>query len=435
VLKYKIVKGYILRNGSNYYVLNNLRNRFDPIIEKVGRGFASLGFGPSFWTWVGLGLSIISAIMFSLHSPAIGVDYYTATFLGSLFLLFAGFFDIVDGAVARVTKRTSALGGYLDSVLDKVSEIIIFIGILIGSFTNPVLVLVALSLSMLVSYTRARGEGLGVDLKGKGIAERAERILIIVILGFIPFQDNISVALWIISILAAITVLERLKVVSAKFGAPLFSLQTFRDMSSRNHEYEASSGTVTSRLNEPPTSLSKITKNVNDYLDKPNDKKMTTSNTYSKPSSTATTTTTKTPPPPPPPPSSTTTKTPPPPPPPPSSTKKAEFLDGTDPNETGRNVAHIIFDQEGEDEIYKKFTKSNTTSSTSGSTESDTSNTTSSTSGSTESDTSNTTSSTSGSTESDTSNTTSSTSGSTESGNNNDTKPATQEDKKPENNP
>ena len=377
MLKYKIVKGYILRNGSNYYVLNNLRNRFDPIIEKVGRGFASLGFGPSFWTWVGLGLSIISAIMFSLHSPAIGVDYYTATFLGSLFLLFAGFFDIVDGAVARVTKRTSALGGYLDSVLDKVSEIIIFIGILIGSFTNPVLVLVALSLSMLVSYTRARGEGLGVDLKGKGIAERAERILIIVILGFIPFQDNISVALWIISILAAITVLERLKVVSAKFGTPLFSLQTFRDMSSRNHEYESSSGTVTSRLNEPPTSLSKITKNVNDYLDKPNDKKMTTSNTYSKPSSTATTTTT------------TTTKTPPPPPPPPSSTKKAEFLDGTDPNETGRNVAHIIFDQEGEDEVYKKFTKSNTASNTSSNTEGD---------------------------------------------NHNDTKPATNEDKKPENN-
>ena len=403
MLKYKIVKGYILRNGSNYYVLNNLRNRFDPIIEKVGRGFASLGFGPSFWTWVGLGLSIISAIMFSLHSPAIGVDYYTATFLGSLFLLFAGFFDIVDGAVARVTKRTSALGGYLDSVLDKVSEIIIFIGILIGSFTNPVLVLVALSLSLLVSYTRARGEGLGVDLKGKGIAERAERILIIVILGFIPFQDNISVALWIISILAAITVLERLKVVSAKFGTPLFSLQTFRDMSSRNHEYEASSGTVTSRLNEPPTSLSKITKNVNDYLDKPNDKKMTTSNTYSKPSSTTTTTTTTKTPPPPPQPSSTTTKTPPP---QPSSTttKKAEFLDGTDPNETGRNVAHIIFDQEGEDEVYKKFTKSNTASNTSSNTEGDTSNTASNTSSNTEGD------------------------------NHNDTKPATNEDKKPENN-
>ena len=369
-------------------MLNNLINRFDPIIEKVGRGFASLGFGPSFWTWVGLGLSIISAIMFSLHSPAIGVDWYTATFLGSLFLLLAGFFDVVDGAVARVTKRTSALGGYLDSVLDKVSEIIIFTGILIGSFTNPVLVLVALSLSLLVSYTRARGEGLGVDLKGKGIAERAERIIIIVILGFIPFQENISVALWIISILAAITVLERLKIVSTKFGTPLFSVQTFKDMSSRNHEYEASSGTITSRINEPPTSLSKITKNVNDYLEKPDNKKMTTPDKTSKSSSTtssSTTTTTTTSPPPPP--STTTTTTTSPPPPPPSSAPKAQYLDQTDPNETGRNLADIIFglEQEGEDEIYKKFTKSNTASSSSSETDSGKNDTVSSSSSETDS--------------------------------------------------
>jgi phosphatidylglycerophosphate synthase len=384
-------------------VLNNLRNRFDPIIEKVGRGFARLGFGPSFWTWVGLGLSIISAIMFSLHSPAIGVDWYTATFLGSLFLLLAGFFDVVDGAVARVTKRTSALGGYLDSVLDKVSEIIIFTGILIGSFTNPVLVLVALSLSLLVSYTRARGEGLGVDLKGKGIAERAERIIIIVILGFIPFQENISVALWIISILAAITVLERLKIVSTKFGTPLFSVQTFKDMSSRNHEYDASTGTNTSRINEPPTSLSKITKNVNDYLEKPDNKKMTTPDKTSKSSSTTSTKTTTSPPPPStttttttttspppstttsPPPSTTTTTTTSPP--PPSSAPKAQYLDQTDPNETGRNVADIIFglEQEGEDETYKKFTKSNTTSSSSSETDSGKNDTTSSSSSETDS--------------------------------------------------
>ncbi len=323
-------------------MLNNLRNKFDPIFEKVGRGFASLGFGPSFWTWIGLILSIISAIMFSLHSPAIGVDWYTATILGSLFLLIAGFFDAVDGAVARVTKRSTPLGGYLDSVIDKVSEIIVFVGIMIGSFTNPVLVLVGLSLSLLVSYTRARGEGLGVDLKGKGIAERAERILIIVILGFIPFADNMSVALWIISLLSAITVLERLKVVSAKLGTPLFSIQTFKDIFQRNHDFDGMShGTMTSRLNEPPTSLSKLTKNVNDYLDKPANTKI------ESPNRSTTTSTTK--------PETTkpeTTK--------PETTKpettKAQYLDKTDPNETGRNVAQIVFGkEEEEDEIYKKF--------------------------------------------------------------------------------
>ena len=101
-------------------MLNNLRNKFDPLLEKVGIGFASLGFGPNFWTWIGLILSIISAIMFSLHS--IGANWYTATFLGGLFLLIAGFFDLVDGAVARVTKKTSTLGSFLDSRIDKVSE-------------------------------------------------------------------------------------------------------------------------------------------------------------------------------------------------------------------------------------------------------------------------------------------------------------------------
>ncbi|MDR4491252.1 MAG: CDP-alcohol phosphatidyltransferase family protein [Candidatus Nitrosocosmicus sp.] len=340
-------------------MLNNLRNKFDPIFEKLGLGFANLGFGPSFWTWIGLLLSIISAIMFSLHSPAIGVDWYTATILGGIFLLMAGFFDAIDGAVARVTNRTTPLGGYLDSVIDKVSEIIVFVGIMIGSFTNPVLVLVALSLSLLVSYTRAKGDGLGVDLKGKGIAERAERILIIAILGFIPFQDNMSVALWIIAILSAITVLERLKVVSTRLGTPLFSLQTFKDMFQRTHDFDrlSSSGTMTSRLNEPPTSLSKLTKNVSDYLDKSGNKKL-------EPSTKPTTSTTTAPPPKP----STTTAPPPKPstttaPPPTSDTQtsqpKAQYLDKTDPNETGRNVAQIVFGtEEEEDERYKKFLES-----------------------------------------------------------------------------
>jgi archaetidylinositol phosphate synthase len=350
-------------------VLNNLRNKFDPVFEKLGRGFASLGFGPSFWTWIGLLLSIISAIMFSLHSPAIGVDWYTATVLGGIFLLIAGFFDAIDGAVARVTNRSTPIGGYLDSVIDKVSEVIVFVGIMIGSFTNPVLVLVALSLSLLVSYTRAKGDGLGVDLKGKGIAERAERILIIAILGFIPFQDNMSVALWIIAILSAITVLERLKVVSARLGIPLFSMQTFQDMFKRTHEFEGlSSGTMTSRLNEPPTSLSKLTKNVNDYLDSSGNKKSETSGKFASSTSVSTTTTpppkpstTTTPPPKPsttttPPPKPSTTTTPPPKPEGQPDQAKAQYLDKTDPNETGRNVAQIVFGQEEEEEErYKKF--------------------------------------------------------------------------------
>ena len=142
-------------------MLNNLRNKFDPFLEKVGIGFAKLGFSPNFWTWMGLILSIISAIIYSLHSPSIGANWYSATLIGGIFLIIAGGADAIDGAVARVTNKTSALGSFLDSVIDKVSEIIIFIGVLIGNFTNPVLVLVTLSLSLLVSYTEIERRFIG----------------------------------------------------------------------------------------------------------------------------------------------------------------------------------------------------------------------------------------------------------------------------------
>ena len=330
-----MVKGYISRLRSNYLVLNNLRNKFDPILEKIGVGFANLGYGPNFWTWLGLILSIISAIMFSLHSPSVGANWYTATFLGGLFLIIAGFFDAIDGTVARVTKKTSALGSFLDSIIDKVSEIVIFIGILIGNFTNPVLVLVTLSLSILVSYTRARAESMGIDLKGKGIAERAERILILSILAFIPFQDNISVALWIISILAIITILERLKIVSAVFGSSLFSVESFRQIFKRDSSlagsyYSTTGGQDTTKFDNdkpsppPSSSSSKFSDSVREILHKPDTKKNEKLG-ESKPKIEESK---------------------------PYKTEKASFLDKTDPNEMGRNTEQIISELENED---KKF--------------------------------------------------------------------------------
>jgi archaetidylinositol phosphate synthase len=313
-------------------VLNNLRNKFDPLLERVSIGFASLGFGPNFWTWMSLILSIISAIMFSLHSPSIGANWYTATLLGGIFLIIAGFFDAIDGAVARVTKKTSAFGGFLDSIIDKVSEIVVLIGVLIGNFTNPVLVLVTLSLAILISYTRARAESIGVDLKGKGIAERAERILILSILAFIPFRDNISVALWIISILAIITILERLKIVSEIFGVPLFSIQTFRqifqreDMTNRDYKLGSNRSDSSSNTNSRPSSA-KSSINTKEVESRPEIKRdIKTEESKSK------------------------------------TLPKANFLDKTDPNETGRNVAQLIFEQEEEDK--KAPTKPATTTST-----------------------------------------------------------------------
>ena len=133
--------------------------------------------------------------------------------------MFSGFCDIIDGSVARGTNQTTRKGAFLDSSFDKISEIIIFAGIAYGRLADPFLCLVSLGLSLLVSYTRARAESLGVKLKGVGIGERAERMLIIAIIGMIPVQGAMEWAIIIVSIVAGITSVQRIATTAKKLSS------------------------------------------------------------------------------------------------------------------------------------------------------------------------------------------------------------------------
>ena len=100
-----------------------------------------------------------------------------------LIILFAGLFDMLDGQVARIGKKTSRYGALFDSVLDRYSELIVLFGfcyylILKGYFFSSLFAFVALIGSMMVSYVRARAEGLGIECKG-GLMQRPERVVII----------------------------------------------------------------------------------------------------------------------------------------------------------------------------------------------------------------------------------------------------------------
>jgi len=180
-------------------VLNNLRHSLQPYLEKIGSGFAATGLSPNFWTGVGIAFAFASAI-------AYGLNIEFALIIGGALLLVSGFFDIVDGQVARVTNKTSKKGAFLDSIFDKIAEVLIFLGILIG-FAEPYLVLLAITLSLLVSYARARAESLGIKLQGIGIGERAERLLVIAIIGMIGFMEY---AIVIVIVIAGITLIQRI---------------------------------------------------------------------------------------------------------------------------------------------------------------------------------------------------------------------------------
>jgi len=159
-----------------YFVLNNLRETLRPALEKVGKGFASTGLSPNFWTVVGLIIALSSAVVYGM-----GIEF--GLIIGGILLLVSGFFDMVDGQVARVTGKTSKKGEYLDSMFDKISEVAIFLGILVGGYAEPYLVLLAITLSLLVSYARAKSDLINIKLQGIGIGERAERLLVIAIIG------------------------------------------------------------------------------------------------------------------------------------------------------------------------------------------------------------------------------------------------------------
>lgn len=190
-------------------MLNKLRQAMNPGLNRIGSLFASTGMSPGFWTALSLILAASSGLTY-MSAVFLGSNWYLSSMAGSILLLISGFFDLVDGCVARVTKQTSKKGAYLDSVFDKISESIIFIGLAIGGLANPVISLIALSLSLLVSYTRAKSEAVGVELKGVGIGERAERLLLIGILGLIPLEGILQGAVILVCILAGITLIQRM---------------------------------------------------------------------------------------------------------------------------------------------------------------------------------------------------------------------------------
>ena len=185
-------------------MLSRFRGALRPLVEDVARVFIRTGISPNALTWLGLLVGVFTAISFAAKLPQVA---------GACLLVY-GLFDIVDGAVARLTFRESAFGGLLDSVADRYGEFLIYLGIIYGDLAALGLPswawgTLALGGSFMVSYTRARAELAGSGKLAVGLAERPERILILAIGSLLAFT-NYAVAL--IAILSHLTAIHRLLV-------------------------------------------------------------------------------------------------------------------------------------------------------------------------------------------------------------------------------
>lgn len=172
------------------------------IESPIAKILHALGLSPNMITILGLILSIVASYLI-----------YQGYFLVSgLLILISGFMDMMDGALARRYATASQMGAFLDSVTDRISEAALLFGILLfylnqyNTYSGEIkLLFLTLAGSMLVSYLRARGESLNIDCK-IGIMTRPERILLISI-GLL--FDQLSIILWIMATLSALTIIQR----------------------------------------------------------------------------------------------------------------------------------------------------------------------------------------------------------------------------------
>jgi archaetidylinositol phosphate synthase len=187
-------------------MLTRLKQKFQAYIASVAKAAHRAGLTPNRLSAIGIIFAFLSAFAYwgRLFNQLLLVA-------APILLLVSGFFDVLDGVVARLYGQTTIFGGFLDSLLDRYADSAVIVGIILGDLCFLGGGLAALIGSLLVSYTRARGEAAGVKMEAVGLAERAERIIILAIASFvtIAWKDALSWAMIILAILTNLTVLQR----------------------------------------------------------------------------------------------------------------------------------------------------------------------------------------------------------------------------------
>jgi CDP-diacylglycerol---glycerol-3-phosphate 3-phosphatidyltransferase len=157
---------------------------------------------PNLLTTIGFLVTCGAGLAYSDHHVR------TAGFL----VLLGGVFDIFDGRVARLSGLGSKFGAFYDSTLDRISETVVFIGMLslyndyrleLGDVGMIYLIMLAMAGSQMISYTRARAEAMGLDCR-VGLMPRAERVVLIGLSSLLFGESNNGLALKIVIVLLAI---------------------------------------------------------------------------------------------------------------------------------------------------------------------------------------------------------------------------------------
>lgn len=192
------------------------------IIQAMVRGLASMGVPPNILTTIGVSINVFCGVLFGMGE----------FFWAGVVLIIANVFDMLDGNVARLTGNVTRYGGFLDSSLDRLSDMVAILGIMVfyasntpqHSLMNVILGGVAMMGSVMVSYTTARSEALGVKAN-VGFLQRPERIVLLIIGALSTwdwnsdsvFFNRMPQVLWVLAIGSVWTLIHRMYFIRTEF--------------------------------------------------------------------------------------------------------------------------------------------------------------------------------------------------------------------------
>ena len=189
-------------------MLTKLKKKVQAMLATEATATHEIGLTPNMVSVIGIVSAFLSAFVYA--------EWQVHTFyllLGTLLLLFSGFCDALDGALARLYHKTTVFGGFLDSLLDRYADAVVYTGIIVGGLCDALWGLAALIGSLLVSYSRAKAEAAGIGMESIGLAERAERIIILAIASiaatFWQPKTAMNAGMILLAILSNLTVLQR----------------------------------------------------------------------------------------------------------------------------------------------------------------------------------------------------------------------------------
>ncbi|HUV33646.1 MAG TPA: archaetidylinositol phosphate synthase [Candidatus Desulfaltia sp.] len=183
-----------------------LKKRFEETVQSMIRPLAGMGVTPNHVTALGVLVACLTAWLYwTWGGDRLRLVAAAAT------LILSGLLDAVDGVLARSTGNASRFGGFLDSVADRYSDALAFSGLVLGGLCDAWVGLAALVGSLMVSYCRSRAEAEGVKMAGVGLAERAERMLLLAALSLASYWwlPALNVGVAALAALAHLTVVQR----------------------------------------------------------------------------------------------------------------------------------------------------------------------------------------------------------------------------------